>query len=53
LGEIKPESEDDSEASSESEGPQVEDDLERGRLMPKEKDMVMLDLRPRPPHEDR
>jgi len=53
LGEIKPKSEDDSGASSEPEGPQVEDDLERGRLTPEEKAMVMLDLRPRPPNEDR
>jgi hypothetical protein len=53
LGEIKPESEEDPGASSEAEGPQVEDDLERGRLTPEEKTMVMLDLRPRPPNEDR
>jgi SNF2 family DNA or RNA helicase len=52
LGEIKPESEDGSGASSEAEGPQAEDDLERGRLTPEEKAMVMLDLRPRPPHQD-
>jgi hypothetical protein len=53
LGEIKPESEEDSGASSEVEGPLVEDDLERGRLTPEEKAMVMLDLRPRPSHKDR
>jgi hypothetical protein len=53
LGEIKPDNEDDSGASSEVEGPQVEDDLERGRLTKEEKERVMLDLRPRPPSEDR
>lgn len=46
LGEIKPESKDDSETSSEIEGPQIEDELELGRLTLEEKAMVMLDLRP-------
>lgn len=53
LGEIKAESTDDSGASSEAEDPLVEDELERGRLTQEEKAMVMLDLRPRPSHEDR
>jgi hypothetical protein len=47
LGEIKPDSEDDSGALSEGEDRIVEDDMDLGRLTPEEKTMVMLDLRPR------
>jgi hypothetical protein len=53
LGEIKPEREDGTGLSSEAESPPQVDDLERGRLTPKEKAMVMLDLRPLPSCEDR
>jgi len=52
LGEIKPDSEDDSGTLSEGEDHMVEDDMDLGRLTPKEKTMVMLDLRPRSSRED-
>jgi len=47
MGEIKPEEEEDSEApGSEGNGDQIEDAQDRGRLTSKEKEAVMLDLRP-------
>lgn len=51
LGELRPEEEEGAGLLSESENPQVEDELERGRLTPEEKARVMLDLRPQPPFE--
>lgn len=53
LGEIKPDDEDNSEVSSEIDSPQVDDDMERGRLTREEKEKVMLDLRPQPPRKAR
>jgi hypothetical protein len=48
LGEIKGEEEDVNETASQPDSEEIEDVLERGRLIPQEKAAAMLDLRPSP-----